>query len=81
MHLKLSLVVLPLLIGLYVGWKSQLSPAKYQLLTPSVVRELEELRQRWDVSGVAIGVVKMGEDKRFRLVEDGSCGVGNEGWG
>lgn len=76
MAYKYSLAILPVLLGLYTAWTNLLWPSEYQLLTTSVVREIEESRERWDVSGVAIGVVKMGVGKRFDSWEVDFVGLG-----
>lgn len=75
MRLKYLLGILPVLASVYIASFFR-GNGKYQLLTTELVHEIDELRERWDVSGVAIGVVKQDDDKRFDSWKSDLVGLG-----
>jgi hypothetical protein len=66
MNLKYLLLSLSALGGLYISTTYHAATsAEYQVVSPQFVAEMEEMRQRWGIGGVALGMVKQGDDKRY----------------
>jgi hypothetical protein len=79
--------LIPLAIGIYLGlaWDSLhfripnfsfvLQP-EYEVLTPSLVAEIEELRKRWDIRGMSIAVVKQDGGHEYNVWKTDTFGLG-----
>ncbi|KAJ9118534.1 hypothetical protein QFC22_003753 [Naganishia vaughanmartiniae] len=78
--------MIPLALGMYLGLTWNTSPfelnqrgsfpSKYEILTPALVREIEEMRKRWNVAGVSIAVVMQDNGWEYDQWKTDTLGLG-----
>lgn len=63
------MLVLPLLLATLVGASPQqvlkAPKSEYNILNPSLVHEIDQLRREWDINGAGIAVVRMKDDGKW----------------
>lgn len=83
--------IIPLALGIYFGltWDSIRSrlqldqyglPSEYEVLTPSLVKEIEDMRKRWEIGAGSIAVVKQDEGQEYDEWRSDSLGLGEADW-
>ncbi|KAJ9091789.1 hypothetical protein QFC21_007092 [Naganishia friedmannii] len=82
--------IIPVALGTYLGltWNTApfkfhqqgSFPFKYEVLTPALVKDIEEMRQRWDIGGVSIAVVKQDDGEEYDQWKADTFGLGDADW-